>query len=60
MFVLSILFFRENQPASAGFPEGFLDQRFERWGQLGDASELARLSVLQVNRFSITAKANNK
>jgi hypothetical protein len=20
-----------NQPASDGFPEGFLDQRFERW-----------------------------
>jgi len=25
----------EDEPASAGFPEGLLDQRFERWGNAG-------------------------
>jgi hypothetical protein len=44
-----------NQPASDGFPEGFLDQRFERWV----TRAIECIGALPINRFSITAKASS-
>ena len=46
-----------DQPSSDGFPEGFLDQRFERWA----SSRRQIISALQRayhQRFSISAKAS--